>query len=123
MRLFGLTDLLKKQVLVAWSGGAMVTGERVVLFHESPPQGAGVAEMMDTGLGLHKGVLPLPNPRLRLKLDDPMRVGWFARRNLPTRAVAFDHGEYVFFDRNKWHDSVGTTQLLPDGTTTQDWAS
>jgi hypothetical protein len=123
LRMFGIAELIADQILVAWSGGAMVTGDRVVLFHESPPQGAGVSEVMDEGLGLHHGILPLPNPRMRLRLDDPLRVGWLARRNDPTRCIAFDHGEYVMFDHDKWFGASGTQWLRTDGSVSPVWTS
>ncbi len=138
LRMFGIAELIDDQVLVAWSGGAMVTGDRVVLFHESPPQGAGVSEVMDEGLGLHHGILPLPNPKLRLRLDDKLRVGWLARRNDPTRCIAFDHGEYVMFEdkppakasrgapverTSRWFGASGTQWLKTDGTVSPVWTS
>lgn len=123
LRMFGIADLLDDQMLLAWSGGAMATGERVVLFHESPPQGAGVSEVMDEGLGLHRGILPLPDPRHRLRLDDPLRVGWFARRNEQAKCIAFDHGEYVLFDGKRWFGASGTQWLKQDGTVTPVWTS
>ncbi len=123
LRMFGIAELLADQVLVAWSGGAMVTSDRVVLFHESPPQGAGMSEVMDEGLSLHHGIVPLPNPRMRLRLEDPLRVGWLARRNDPTRCIAFDHGEYVMFDGHKWFGASGTQWLKTDGTVSPVWAS
>jgi hypothetical protein len=122
-RMFGLTDLLHDMTVVAWSGGAMITGERVVLFHESPPQGVGISEVLDEGLGLHHGVLALPNPRMRLKLDDKFRVEWMSRRNLPEKCVAMDHGESVKFDGERWFDASGTHWLKPDGTVSAEWAS
>lgn len=123
LRLFGISELLDGQALVAWSGGAMVTGERVVLFHESPPQGQGVSEVLDEGLGLHRGILPLPSPRLRLRLDDTFRVGWMAQRNLPTKCIAFDNAEYVRFDGARWFGASGTSWLRVDGTVSAEWAS
>jgi len=122
MRMFGVADLLADQTLIAWAGGAMVSGDRVVLFHESPPHGVGVSEVMDDGLGLHTGILPLPNPRLRLKLDDTFRVGWMARRNAPARCVAFDYGEWVCFSGRRWFNPSGTTLLKPDGALSTTWA-
>ena len=123
MRMFGITELLDGQLLVAWSGGAMITGDRVMLFHESPPQGAGVSEVLDEGLGLHHGIVPLPNPKLRLRLDDPLRVGWLARRNVPARCIAFDHGEYVMFDGQRWFGASGTQWLKTDGTVSPTWTT
>ncbi len=122
LRMFGFDDLLREHALIAWSGGAMVTSERVILFHESPPEGAGVSEVLEQGLGLHRGVVPLPNPRLRLKLDDPLRVGWLSRRYSHSKCVAFDQGEYVQFDGDRWFGAEGTTLLQHDGRTTTEWA-
>lgn len=123
LRMFGLAELLGEQLLLAWSGGAMVTGERVVLFHENPPQGVGISELMDEGLGLHHGVVPLPNPRLRLKLEDPVRVGWLALRNEPSRCIAFDNGESARFDGARWFGASGTHWLRGDGTVSTGWAA
>lgn len=120
-RMFGLPELLTSLPLVAWSGGAMVTGERVVLFHESPPQGVGISEVLDEGLALHRGVLPLPSPRLRLKLDDPFRVEWMARRHAPAKCIAMDSGEWVRFDGARWSGAQGTHWLKTDGTVAERW--
>lgn len=136
LRMFGIAELLTADhALIAWSGGAMVTGDRVVLFHESPPQGFGISEVMDPGLSLHSGVLCLPNPRLRLKLDDAFRVSWFARRNKPEKLIAFDQGDRVQFEKSakvgtrgklepaicRWFDPHGTQWLKSDGSVSSDW--
>ena len=39
LRLFGMKELFEGKTLIAWSAGAMVLTERVVLFHDHPPQG------------------------------------------------------------------------------------
>jgi hypothetical protein len=123
LRLFGVKELLTNHDLIAWSGGAMVTGDRVVLFHESPPEGVGISEVLEQGLGLHHGLLPLPNPKLRLKLDDPFRVGWLSRRYLPEKCVALDQGDYVMFEGDRWFGADGTVLLKPDGTTSTEWTA
>jgi hypothetical protein len=122
LRMFGLKDLLGDQVLVAWSGGAMVTGERVVLFHESPPEGFGISEVLEQGIALHTGVLPLPNPKLRLKLEEPLRVGWLSKRYAPDLCVAMDQGDYVLFDGDKWFGAEGTVLLKQDGSVGTGWS-
>ena len=121
LRMFGVKDLLDDHALVAWSGGAMVTGERVVLFHESPPEGFGISEVLEQGIGLHAGVLPLPNPKLRLKLEDPLRVGWLSRRYAPSKCVAMDQGDFVQFDGRKWFGEEGTVLLKEDGSVGTEW--
>lgn len=93
LRLFGVLELLGGKPILAWSAGAMVLGERIVLFHDTPPQGAGNAEVLETGLGLLSGWLPLPHARRRLRLDDPVRVALLARRFAPARCFALDEGD------------------------------
>ncbi|MFM7280248.1 MAG: Type 1 glutamine amidotransferase-like domain-containing protein [Planctomycetia bacterium] len=83
LRLFGFAQLLQQQPLIAWSAGAMVAAERVVLFHDDPPQGAGSAEVYEAGLAITKGVIPLPHADKRLELGDRRRVALFARRFSP----------------------------------------
>ena len=90
LRLFGVASLWGERPVFAWSGGAMVASEEVVLFHDSPPQGPGHAEVLDEGLGFCRGVLPLPHAKRRLALDDPTRVAILARRFAPLRAFALD---------------------------------
>ena len=40
LRLFDVVGLLREQPVIAWSAGAMAVTDRIVLFHDSPPQGA-----------------------------------------------------------------------------------
>ena len=73
--------------VAAWSAGAMAIAERVVLFHDHPPQGAGNAEVFEAGLGLVRGAVFLPHAATRLALDDVGRVALLARR-LPPAACS-----------------------------------
>jgi len=52
----------------------------VILFHDTPPQGRGVSQVLDEGLGLAPGVVALPSPRQRLRLDagGDIDTGWAA---------------------------------------------
>lgn len=115
LRLFGVLELAFPKPVIAWSGGAMVLAERLVLFHDSPPQGAGNAEVLEAGLGLAKGVLPLPHARRRLCLDDPLRVGIFARRFAPDLCVTLDDGARLYRTEGRWTAPAGTLRLAADG--------
>ena len=99
LRLFGLRPLLASRPLIAWSAGAMALTERVVLFHDRPPQGAAHPEVLEAGLGLIPGIVALPHAHARLTLDEPPRVAEFARRFAPARCLALEHGSLV-----RWHD-------------------
>ncbi|MBS0375636.1 MAG: hypothetical protein JSR73_13745 [Proteobacteria bacterium] len=101
LRLFGLGPLLASRPLVAWSAGAMALTERVVLFHDRPPQGAAHAEVLEPGLGLLPGVVALPHAATRLALADAARVQAFARRFAPARCLALDHGSLARWQRGR----------------------
>ena len=116
MRLFGIRELLTNQSVFAWSGGGMVVSERIVLFHDSPPQGPGASEVLGAGLGLVPGVVVLPHPRTRLRLDDHARVGVLARRFDPAQCLAFPEGAHVTYHQGKLVRPSSITRLCNDGT-------
>ena len=89
-RMYALMPKLTEFPVLAWAAGAMVLTERIVAFHDSPPQGRGNPEVLEAGVGLVPGVVVLPHARQRLKLTDPVRVALLARRFAPARCLAFD---------------------------------
>jgi hypothetical protein len=115
LRLFGVVELLGAQTVLAWSAGAMALTDRVVLFHDTPPQGAGNAEVLENGLGLVSKVVVLPHARHRLELDNPHRVALFARRFRPAVCVPFDEGARMVWEGESQHAGVNLRQLRRDG--------
>ncbi len=115
LRLFRLQDLLVGKRVVAWSGGAMALSEKLVLFHDSPPQGPGDAEVLERGLGVFQGVVPLPHASRRLRLEDPIRVSLFASRFSPDLCVAMDRGSFLEWDGQRWRGRSGTRLLTGEG--------
>lgn len=119
LRLFDVAALVRGRPIVCWSAGSMALSEQVVLFHDSPPQGAGDAEVFEIGLGLFRGVLPLPHARRRLRLQDPTRVGIFARRFRPLVCAAMDERTRLHWDGARWRAAAGTRRLCEDGSLAQ----
>ncbi len=115
IRLFGIADLVRDLPIFAWSAGAMALGQRIVVFHDSPPQGAGNAEVLDVGLGWFSDLLPLPHASRRLHLDDPLRVGLFAQRFAPEIGVPLEMGTSLRFEKGAWHPWSDALGLAPDG--------
>lgn len=117
MRLFGITSLLGDLPIFCWSAGAMALSERIVLFHDSPPQGAGNPEVLELGLGLFPDVVALPHARRRLRLGDSVRVALFARRFAPSRCIALDEGAVLRWrgPQHGWQANDLTRQLSVDG--------
>ena len=115
MRLFGVLEALPAATpVVGWSAGAMVLTERILLFHDSPPQGPGDAEVLGPGLGLAKGVVALPHAARRLDLEDAGRVALLARRLEPELVVALDDGAALVEGPAGW-SSLGARRLQSTG--------
>jgi hypothetical protein len=115
MRLFGLGSLLKGKPLIAWSAGAMAVSERVVLFHDRTAQGVSNAEVLDVGLGLVRGIVPLPHAEARLVLEDAGRVRLFARRFAPAQCLALDHGTLARWHRGRLAETRALRRLSRTG--------
>ena len=115
LRLFSLAPLLEEKHIVAWSAGAMALTERVISFHDSPPQGSGNPEVIELGLGIFKELCVFPHAAERLKLDDPRRLGLIARRFSPSVSVALEFESRVDAIDGGWCLSGSTRQIQPDG--------
>ncbi len=116
LRLFGILDLIDERPIVAWSAGAMVLGDRVVLFHDFPPQGPGNAEVLERGLGEYSDLVPLPHADKRLRLADQPRVSLFARRFAPAVCVALEGGSRLSrLNGGAWVPTEGTRVLTARG--------
>jgi hypothetical protein len=111
LRLFGVLELAGDRPVVAWSGGAMACAERIVLFHDHPPQGRGNAELLDRGLGVAPGLVLFPHARRRLALDDEVRLQILSLRFAPARCVLLDDRAILTFDGRNWTGDEGVTGL------------
>ena len=116
LRQFGIAELLGGRAVFAWSAGAMAISERVVLFHDMPMHGPGWPEVLDEGLAIVKGVVPLPHAKRRLKLDDPVRVSLLARRFAPALCAALDDGASLVVKPEGWKAGPGASRLDAAGT-------
>ena len=115
IRLFDLLELLEEQPIIAWSAGAMVLGSQIVVFHDSPPQGAGHAEVFESGMGVFSDVLPLPHAKRRLLLSDTARVGLMSRRFAPLTCVPLDEGAELIRSNGRWTPRSPTNRLTVEG--------
>jgi hypothetical protein len=122
LRLFAIAELAGGRPIVAWSAGAMALTERVVLFHDDPPHGQAISEVLDAGLGLAKDLVVLPEPRLRLDLDDRARVGELAGRYAPAACIALDHGAQIWVDDGRAVRAVAAQRLEPGGGVQPGWS-
>ncbi len=116
MRLFDVPALLAGKSVVACSAGAMALAPTVVLFHDTPPWGPGHAEVLEHGMGLFDGVIPLPDGSRRLALSDARRVARLAQRFEPTPCLVLDSNSQARFTRGHWESPDGVLRLTTEGT-------
>ncbi len=115
LRLFGLHRGLREKNIVAWSAGAMVLSERIVLFHDKLPQGRRDAEIMSEGMSVLPRLVLLPNPTDRLRMRDALRIGLFDRRFSPAICATLDNGSFLLFDGDTLVDSEAARRMTRNG--------
>lgn len=99
LRTFDVLGLWRDRPIVAWSAGAMVLSDLIVLFHDNPPQGPGDAEVYGPGLDRCTGLVFFPHPRHRLALDDERRVAQLAQRFGGHACVTMPPGARIEFNQ------------------------
>lgn len=115
IRLFRLRDLLLQKPVIAWSAGAMVLCERIVLFHDDAPQGKRDAEVLDAGLGIVNNLIPLPHAKTRLDWSSRTRMAVFSRRFAPAMCCTLDCGSMIQLDHNRVVQAVASSVMTRNG--------
>jgi len=115
IRLFRLGEILAQKSIIAWSAGAMVLGERIVLFHDNAPQGKWDAEVMDAGLGIVRHVIPLPHAKSRLDWSNRNRMALFSRRFAPAKCCTLDSGSMIQLQGDRITDVKQSSLITRSG--------
>jgi peptidase E len=115
IRLFRLGECLVQKPVIAWSAGAMVLGERIVLFHDDAPQGQRDAEVLDAGLGIVSNLIPLPHARTRLDWSSRTRMALFSRRFAPAACCTLDNGSMIRLQHDRIVDATGSCVMTRSG--------
>ncbi|MDH3748720.1 MAG: Type 1 glutamine amidotransferase-like domain-containing protein [Gammaproteobacteria bacterium] len=116
LRLFSLGPLLAQKNIIAWSAGAMVLADKVVLFHDNTPQGNRDAEVFDVGLGIVNDFVFLPDVKHRLDLSDKVRTALFCRRFAPATCLTLDSGSLLHYEGGHVAAAHGVRRLSRTGT-------
>ncbi len=120
MKLFDLAALLDGKHVCGWSAGAMVLADRIVLFHDFPPYGTDIAQVLDGGLGLAPGLVVLPDPARRVRTDAEDGIARFAHRMAPALCVAMDPGAKVVFEDGRLAQATAA-RLTTEGAYEREW--
>jgi hypothetical protein len=113
--LFDVLGLHGDRPVIAWSAGAMALCERIVLFHDTPPQGSACAEVMEAGFGAVPDLVALPHARMRLDVGDERNVQLWARRFAPALCALLDDGARLDWNGARWSARRDTRRLSEDG--------
>lgn len=109
---------LDRLPIIAWSAGAMVLTEHVVLFNDNAVRSTKATEVFDIGLDLLHDVVVFPNARRRLDFQDRTRMAGVASRFRPARCVPLDPGFRATIIDRQW--PTDTKVFGYDGTLV-DW--
>jgi hypothetical protein len=115
LTLFGIGELAAGRTVFAWSAGAMAVSERVVLFHDDPPQGPGASEVLDAGLGLVPSAVFFPEPEKRLRIADQERMHKLYRRFAPAQCLLLPARSRVTFRDGNLSSPHGVLKIRPSG--------
>lgn len=112
---FDLGPTLKQRPLYAWSAGAMLLTERILLFHDHTGYGPGTAEFLDHGFGLLRNTIFLPHAQERLRLNDTVNLSVLASRLAPRTVMGLENG--ALFEDGHFRGTDGSAfTLRPDGS-------
>lgn len=120
LALFDVLGLAAGKPVIAWSAGAMVLTDRIVLFHDFPPYGSDIAQVLEPGFGRAPGVVVLPDPKRRIDLQARAGIQRFARRMAPATCVALDHGAKIVFEHGNIVQA-SAAMLTTTGLVEADW--
>lgn len=112
---FDLGPELIRRPLFAWSGGAMVLTDRVLLYHDHTAHGPGTSELLDHGFGLLRNVVFLPHARERLDLGDTVGLAVLAHRMAPRQLVALQNGA-IYEDGRYTGETGAAFRIQLDGS-------
>lgn len=115
LRLFGLDRQLRSKNIIAWSAGAMVLCDHIVLFHDRMPQGRRDPEIVGVGMGLLPDIVLLPDAKGRLRAKDLVRIKLFSRRFAPASCMTLDNGSLLLFENETLRDSDAAKRITRDG--------
>jgi hypothetical protein len=115
LNLLGVAEHVEDLHIFAWSAGAMVVTERIVVFQDDAPHGRPHARVFDVGLGWCNGVVALPHVRRRLHLHDARRVSLLARRFAPAVCLGLEDGAHYPAHGVVGHGQHGVLHLGADG--------
>ncbi len=115
LQLFEMQSLLASRHLIAWSAGAMVLSDTIVLYNDRTPLGRRDPEVLGPGLGIIPNFVFLPDAKKRLQEKDRARIGIFSDSFAPASCITLNKGSLFHFDEKRVHRVEHTCRLSSQG--------
>lgn len=120
LRLFAPHRAFGARPVLGCSAGAMVLTDRIVLFHDAPPFGKNLAQVIADGLGICPGIVAMPDVARRVNADELVGMRRFVQRMAPATCVALDAECHVRFERGVLADGHAG-RVTEDGVIAAGW--
>ncbi len=101
--------------VIAWSGGAMAMGDKIVFYHHFIPHSSGDAELSRHGMRWFHSLLLFPSASQRLNLASRVEIALLARRFNEDFCYAMDEGSELEWSSQKLVRMDGINRLSLDG--------
>jgi hypothetical protein len=101
--------------IIAWSGGAMAMGEKIVFYHHFIPHSSGDAELSRHGMRWFRSMLLFPAASQRLNLASRIEIALLARRFSDDVCYAMDDGSRIEWSSDQIVGMEGINRLSTDG--------
>lgn len=115
LQMFDMKDLLASRHIVAWSAGAMVLSDLIVLYHERNPLGRRDPEVVGPGMGILPKRIFLPDANTRLRESDHIRLGIFSQRFAPSECITLNNGSHLCIAEKQVQTAVGIETITSAG--------
>ena len=120
MFFFGCTQLLQEflnagKTIIAWSAGAMTLCDQIILYYDDPPEGEGIAEVLDTGFSIIPNSIFFPHAQQRLHLNDQQRVSALAQRFYEYECLTLEQKTHLTWRDGEWIYAKNVKQLMING--------
>ena len=93
----------------------MAITDRIVLFHDDPPQGQVALQILDAGLGIVPNTVVFPTPERRLHLAVTERIALMSRRFAPAVCLVLPDRAYVSWSGAAYGKTNGALRLADNG--------
>ena len=93
----------------------MTLCDQIILYYDDPPEGEGIAEVLDTGFSIIPNSIFFPHAQQRLHLNDQQRVSALAQRFYEYECLTLEQKTHLTWRDGEWIYAKNVKQLMING--------